>query len=420
MGLITKEIEVKLNAKHVKYYVDLGYDIPKRHREGSREYLGGLVYDLSKTIIVKVEDLPPGSHVKIQCECDYCGDPVDIEYRKYYKIINSDVPKIACKKCKYQKEVECNMVRHNVKCSFQRPDVKEKSRETNRIKRGVDYPTQSKDVRDKIMSVVQERYGVDYIGQSDNIKEKKKQTCQSHYGCDYVSQSQEIQNKIKQNNLEKYGVEFTLQVKEFREKGIKTCLEKYGVKHPMQCKEIYNRANKTYRERYKDNDPRYSIEAHKKRLNTVYYNQSITTSNQQRYIAKLYNMELNYPLVYWNVDMYDGDSDMYVEYDGSGHDLCVRLNSITEEDFTQREITRYYSLKEHGYNMVRIISKKDYLPSDEMLLDMLSYAKHYFSDYPNHSWISFDIDEGLVKNAENKDGVLFDYGELRKISKKDL
>ena len=64
---------------------------------------------------------------------------------------------------------------------------------------------------------------------------------------------------------------------------------------------------------------------------------------------------------------------------------------------------------------MRIISLKDKLPSDEILLQMLSEAKQYFFDYPNHSWIEFNIDTSTVRNAEQKDGVFFDYGKLRKI-----
>ena len=64
---------------------------------------------------------------------------------------------------------------------------------------------------------------------------------------------------------------------------------------------------------------------------------------------------------------------------------------------------------------MRIISSKDLLPSDTLLLEMLSKAKEYFSKYPNHSWFEFNIDTSTVRNAEQPDGVFFDYGELRKI-----
>lgn len=66
---------------------------------------------------------------------------------------------------------------------------------------------------------------------------------------------------------------------------------------------------------------------------------------------------------------------------------------------------------------MHIISLSDKLPSDCVLLKMLSDAEQYFVDYPNHSWIEFYIDNSIVRNAEHKDGMSYDFGELRKITK---
>ena len=51
---------------------------------------------------------------------------------------------------------------------------------------------------------------------------------------------------------------------------------------------------------------------------------------------------------------------------------------------------------------------------------MLQDARNYFSDYPNHSWIEFNIDTSIVRNAENKNGAPYDFGTLRKIKDEDL
>ena len=83
-------------------------------------------------------------------------------------------------------------------------------------------------------------------------------------------------------------------------------------------------------------------------------------------------------------------------------------------------MVRSLVIKKEGYKQIEIVSRKDYLPSDEVLLQMLSDAKQYFSEFPIHSWITFDIDEGIVKNAECKEGCSYFYGELRKIKKYDL
>lgn len=70
----------------------------------------------------------------------------------------------------------------------------------------------------------------------------------------------------------------------------------------------------------------------------------------------------------------------------------------------------------HGFRKMKIISSNDKLPSDDVLLKMLSDTRQYFTDHPNHSWIEFNIDNSIVRNAENKNGILYEFGNLRKIT----
>jgi hypothetical protein len=65
-----------------------------------------------------------------------------------------------------------------------------------------------------------------------------------------------------------------------------------------------------------------------------------------------------------------------------------------------------------------IISSKDKLPSDEILLQMLDKAVNYFNS-TTHSWIEFDIDNFTYRNAQ-EGTVSYDYGKLRKIKKTDI
>ena len=51
---------------------------------------------------------------------------------------------------------------------------------------------------------------------------------------------------------------------------------------------------------------------------------------------------------------------------------------------------------------------------------MLQDARNYFSLYPNHSWIEFNIDASIVRNAENKQGSPYDFGVLRTIKDSDI
>lgn len=247
----------------------------------------------------------------------------------------------------------------------------------------------------KHVEVMKEKYGVENISQLDDVKIKKYNTNIKRYGMLYV-QTDECKQKIIETDLKKYGMYHT-QNDNIKQKTISTNILKYGCENPFQ-----------------------SFEIQEKIRTQLYKNNTVPTSSQQLYLCHLYNMELNYPIKKWNADMCDIDNKIIVEYNGGGHMLSVKHGELTLEDFTQKEIVREQMIKRDGYKIIHICSLKDYLPSDEILLNMLSNSKQYFSDYPNHSWISFDIDEGLVKNAENKDGVLFDYGKLRKITKKDL
>lgn len=118
--------------------------------------------------------------------------------------------------------------------------------------------------------------------------------------------------------------------------------------------------------------------------------------------------------------MYDESNNLCIEYDGGGHFLEIEIGKVSQEEFDNKELVREKMIRQEGCKIIRIISRKDNLPSDEILLQMLSDAKQYFSDYPEHSWINFDIDNGIVRNAEHKDGSPYFYGELRKIKKGDL
>ena len=244
----------------------------------------------------------------------------------------------------------------------------------------------------KQSEVLMATYGVSNISQIPGITEKKFQTNYSKYGMLYV-QTEECKQKIMETDIRKYGTPHHVLNEEVRQKQIATNILKFGTPNPFENSEIQEKSKRT-----------------------KYKNGVVPTSRQQKYICDLYNMSLNYPIKKWNVDMVDLINKLAIEYDGGGHFLQIEFGSMTIEEFNQKERVREIMIKREGYKQIRIISCKDLLPSDEILLQMLSDAKQYFSDYPEHSWIKYDIDNGIVRNAENKDGIPYFYGELRKIS----
>ena len=133
-------------------------------------------------------------------------------------------------------------------------------------------------------------------------------------------------------------------------------------------------------------------------------------------MCDLYSGILNYPISYYNADIYLSNDNFVIEYDGGGHDLNVRLGHLTQNEFNQKEIIRDNIIKRNGYKQMKIISSTDKLPSDDVLLKMLSDTRQYFIDYPNHSWIEFNVDNSTVRNAENKNGISYEFGNLRRIT----
>jgi len=101
MGLITKEVEVLINTRNIKHLESKGYEIPRNENKN-----GKLVIKKEVKILVKVEDLSEGSHVKVDVECDGCGKEfIDVEWRNCSKYIKEN-GEYYCQKCaknKYKK-----------------------------------------------------------------------------------------------------------------------------------------------------------------------------------------------------------------------------------------------------------------------------------------------------------------------------
>ena len=330
MGIITKEVEVRVRPNTLEHYKSLGYKIPMKKASDSygklhnKEY----VYDFNTPIKVRIDDLPKYSKVKVFVLCDMCKEnTVPVVYENYISVVEKTGTYV-CQDCAYK---------------------------------------------------------------------KVKQTVKKRYNVDSVSQLESVKNKVKETLLKKYNVEHALQSDIFKNRAIETTKKRYGVKHALQSPEIRQKVNET-----------------------LCKNGVRKTSLQQLYLHSLYNGEINYPIKYYATDICFPEEKLYIEYDGGGHFLRATLGHMTQEEFDQKEIIRNNVIKREGYKQMRIISSKDKLPYDQILLRMLEQTRKYFSDYPNHSWIEFNIDASIVRNAENKDGVFYDYGELRKIKKSDI
>lgn len=378
MGIITKEVEVKLWGNNINHYHNLGYD--GKHGD---------------IIAVKTEDLPSGSNVKIQYLCDYCKEEVITIVYADYKRRTNEINKMACRHCSAKKAEETNLSRYGVSSYLKTNEFREIMKNMMNAKYGVQHYSQTQEYKEKWNKTCKERYGKDYRKQFVN---KAFETFRGKSGYDYPSQSPKVREKITKSYIDHYGVSNPQLSSEVREQTEKTCLERYGYTTPLQSAEIKEKISQT-----------------------AYKNGTIPTSRQQFYLFNLYksiddSAQLNYPISHFNADICFPEEKLDIELDCGGHNLTVKTGQLTQEQFDKKEMIRDRVIKSKGYKIIRIKSKTSKLPHDEILLQLLLDAKQYFYNYPNHSWIEFDIDNFIVRNAEHKDGALYNYYELRRIN----
>lgn len=165
--------------------------------------------------------------------------------------------------------------------------------------------------------------------------------------------------KMMKTSIEKYGNKCSLRNEEVQEKSKKKNLKNLGVQYPFQNKEVLEKCRKTCRSKYGENYRSYTI------------------SKQQKYIHSLYGGILNYDEYPFMLDIYFSKENIYFEYDGSGHDLSVKMKQCTKKQFKEKEEYREKFLKEKGYKEFRIISEDDVLPDDKTLIGIKDRAFYF-------------------------------------------
>lgn len=234
--------------------------------------------------------------------------------------------------------------------------------------------------------------------------------------CKKVSCSKCLRKKTEEVLFNKYGVNNPSLIEDAKVKRVETFIKNYGVKNPSMDKKVKEKKINTTLKNYGIDNPfrdKKIIESIKiKKAKTLYETNNQSCSKQQKHISKLYEGVLNYNVDSVNLDISFLNELIYVEYDGSGHNLSVVLNNITQEEFDRKELRRYYMLERKGWKMMRIISKKDLLPTDSKLIEMLNLTRTILQ---KNSWVKFDIDNGTIESSILKGQ--FDYGKLKSLPK---
>ncbi len=135
------------------------------------------------------------------------------------------------------------------------------------------------------------------------------------------------------------------------------------------------------------------------------------SSSQQKFLFDIIGGEENYPIGNYLLDIALPEEKIYIEYDGSGHDLSVKLGHVSEIDFRNKEIKRNYFLFRRGWKEIRIISNKDKLPNKKHIEQMISFAKNIILS--GRSYVVFNIDDSTIEYQSYNSH--YDFGKLERV-----
>lgn len=332
--LLQKTINIKWNKGMKQYYINKGYEFT----------------EFGKEFEIDIKDLPLGSHSKVLVRCDYCGEKYMVMYQAYNRQ-HERLPKDACRYCCQKKAKESLMTKYNVS-----------------------NPSQIPGVSDKVRNTFIEKYGVANIALLDSTKEKVKETNIRKFGTDSYTKTEEYQHRVKNTSLEKYGVEHFTQNKDVIAKRKFTNIERYGVEFPIQNKEILQKS-----------------------IDSRYQHGTFTCSKQQYQLHQSIGGELNYPFENFVIDVAFPDERIAVEWDGSGHDLSVRLGKLTPEQFARNENYRNIVLFQKDWKIIRFISQSDVFPSN--ISKIFSYCISYIHNGGHYIIVHIDNNQIQYKNT---------------------
>lgn len=273
----------------------------------------GYKCELGVPFMVRFEDLRAKQNVKIKVKCDYCGKEFMMTNGHYQgDVLGGIIQKVACKTCGRKKQVESNLFIYGVKSTSQLKEIREKQKNT-----------------------MLERYGVVNVLQTESGRQKQKETNMAKYGVEWAGQAKCIKDKRENTMLEKYGYRTPSEVPAIITARKETFVKKYGVENPFMVDEIKSKIHDTFESRGK-----------------------VRTSKAQQDLNEIVNGTLNQKIGKYTVDII-ADNNIVIEYDGGGHNICVKVGRITQEEFDKKEKSREDAIIESGYKIIRFINAHD-------------------------------------------------------------
>lgn len=191
----------------------------------------------------------------------------------------------------------------------------------------------------------------------------------------------------KRSIMRKYGVSAGSQIPGATEKREKTCLEKYGVKNPIVLDSVQEKSKDTCMRRY--GVERYTLTPEFRELaKELFHNNGLVSSSKtQRHIANLIGGKVNELFHGYYLDILIGD-DIDIEYDGSGHDIRVKMGKMSQDEFDSKERQRYAALHKYGIKTITIKGNKgDILPEDTIVIKDIINAIDHLNATGEHTYI---------------------------------
>lgn len=318
--ILTKNVKIHIKGKFIARYKDLGYDVNTK----------GLN-------VIKVEDLPLNSNVKVMVKCDNCNIEKELRIQDYYTSVKND--KYSCKHCSSITYKNTMLFKYGVENSFQ---LKETITKSNNTKTEL-YGNKNFNNRKKSTETCLDKYNVENPQQNKEIKDKTKITNLKTYGFDVASKNKKVQEKTKETNLIKWGSLCTLHSDKQKEKIKKIFIDKYGFDNPMKNKEIFTKAQITglKRKKYLNTELLYQGTYELDFLNK-YYDKLLIENGKS---IKIKYKEKN--------TMYH--SDFFIP----NMNLIVEIkSSYWYEKYYEKNIIKQITCEKLGYKYIIIIDKK--------------------------------------------------------------
>lgn len=321
--IITKQVEIGIIPKTVNYYKEKGYSIPTKYSEKSKRE----VIDFNAKIIVRVEDLPETSHVKIKYKCDSCGEVFVTDYKSWK---NATYPELGdlCKSCAAKIKLPKAMEdKYGCSNSANVTSIVEKKKQTNLVKYGNEWAIASEQVREIIGESYMQKFGAGNPMQNEVVKQKAKNTNKKRYGGNSPLCSESVKAKSKQ-----------------------TCLNKYGVSNPAKADAVKAKARKTL---YKNgNVPSSKAEA---TMCTIL----------EKMFGKI-NCFPSYPVGPLSLDCLVKICGEQIDFE---YDGCFWHKNRTQQDSARNAV-----LMNEGYKIVRVKgNNSDTMPSQRQIQEAVDY-----------------------------------------------